>query len=106
MNSKRPVKFVGFPVFVSLSALLLLSILSITILLPIRSAFADSYSDGYNEGCYDAGRDRKGLNGHGYDELLYHGNIDFRGGYVNGYRSCWNEPINQPSLAPILYKPT
>ena len=91
MNSKRPVKFVGFPVFVSLSALLLFSILSTTILLlPIRSAFADSYSDGYNEGCYDAGRDLKGLNGHGYNESVHHGDTQFRTGYVNGYRTCYS----------------
>lgn len=55
MNTKRPVKFVGFPVFVSFSTLLLLSVLSSTILLqPVRSAFADSYSDGFSEGCSDA----------------------------------------------------
>ena len=36
-----------------------------------RPAFADSYSDGYNEGCYDADRDFKGLNGHGREKGLY-----------------------------------
>ena len=95
MNSKRTVKFVGFPVFVSFSTLLLLSILlsSTLLLLPIRSAFADSYSDGYNEGCYDAGRDLKGLNGHGYNESVHHGDTQFRTGYINGYRTCWNSGV-------------
>jgi hypothetical protein len=101
MNSKRPVKFVGFPVFVGFPALLLLSILSSTILLlPIRSAFADSYDDGYDEGCNDAGRDLQGLNGHGYDESVNHGDSEFRVGYVDGYRACWNGPDNQPSPEP------
>jgi hypothetical protein len=91
LNSKIPINFAIFSVFVSFSALLLLSIFSSTIsLLPIRSAFADSYTDGYNEGCYDAGRDLKGLNGHGYDESVHHGDTRFRIGYVNGYRACWN----------------
>jgi hypothetical protein len=79
MNSKKPTTFVGF------SALLLLFILSSTIvLLPIQSASTDSYS----EGCYDAGRDLRGLNGHGYDESVNHGDSQFRKGYVNGYRVC------------------
>ena len=86
-----PVNFASFSVFVSFSALLLISIFSSTIsLLPIRSAFADSYSDGYSEGCYDAGRDLKRLNGHGYDESVHHGDPQFRAGYVNGCRACWN----------------
>ena len=50
-------------------SILLLS--SAILLLPLRSAFADSYSEGYNEGCYDAGRDFKGLNGHGREKGLY-----------------------------------
>ena len=80
--------------FVSFSAILLFSILSTTILLlPIQSAFADSYSDGYKEGCYDAGRDLKGLNGHGYNESVHHGDTQFRTGYVNGYRTCWNSGV-------------
>jgi hypothetical protein len=71
MNIKKPVKFLGFSYAsaaetVRCSALLLMSILlllsSAILLLPtIQSAFADSYTDGYNEGCYDAGRDFKGL---------------------------------------------
>ena len=90
MNSKMPYNFASFSIFVSFSALLLLSIFSSTILLlPIQSAFADSYSDGYNEGCYDAGHDFKGLNGHGYDESVHHGDTQFRIGYVNGYRTCY-----------------
>jgi hypothetical protein len=114
MNSKRPGRFVGFPVFVSFSALLLLSILSSTVLLlPIRSAFADSYSDGYSEGCYDAGRDLKGLNGHGFDDSISHGNSQFRGGYVNGYHACWNSGVGggaggnnyQPQPTPQLQPP-
>jgi len=80
--------------FVSFSAILLFSILSTTILLlPIRSAFADSYSDGYKDGCYDAGRDLKGLNGHGYNESVHHSDTQFRTGYVNGYRTCWNSGV-------------
>jgi hypothetical protein len=101
MNNRRPIKFLGFSLFASFSALLLLSILSSTILLlPIRSAFADSYDDGYDEGCYDAGRDLKRLNGHGYDESVHHGDSQFRTGYVDGYRACWNGPDNQPSPEP------
>jgi hypothetical protein len=96
MNSKGPCKFLGFQVFVSFSGLLLLSVLSSTILLlPIRSAFADSYSDGYSEGCSYAGRDLKGVNGHGYDESVHHGDSQFRVGCVDGYRACWNETDNQ-----------
>jgi uncharacterized membrane protein YgcG len=91
MNSKRPVKSVGFPVFVIFSSLLLLFMLSTTtLLLPLRAVFADSYDDGYNEGCYDASRDLKGLNGHGYDESVHHGDTHFRTGYVNGYRTCYS----------------
>jgi hypothetical protein len=96
MSIKRPIKFLGFSYAssaVSFSGLLLISILilsSIILLLPIQSAFADSYSDGYNEGCYDAGRDFKGLNGHGYDESVHHGDTQFRTGYINGYRTCWS----------------
>jgi hypothetical protein len=91
MNSKRPAKFFVFPVFGMFSTLLILTIFSSTIiLLPIPSAFAESYGDGYGEGCYDAGRDLKGLNGHGYDESVSHGNSEFHGGYVNGYRACWD----------------
>ena len=105
MNSKIPINFAIFSVFVSFSALLLLSIFSSTIsLLPIRSAFADSYTDGYNEGCYDAGRDLKGLNGHGYDESVHHGDTRFRIGYVNGYRACWNEG-NYQSSPSIIHEP-
>jgi hypothetical protein len=80
MNIKTPIKFLGISSTsaVSFSALLLLSIFSSTIsLLPIRSAFADSSSDGYNEGCYDADRDVKALNGHGYDESVHHGDTQF-----------------------------
>jgi hypothetical protein len=110
MNYKRPAKFVGFPVFVMFSALLLLSILCTTILLvPIRSAFADSYRDGYNEGCYDAGRDLRRLNGHGYDESVRHGDSQFRTGYVVGYRTCWSSEVGggnyQPSPPPQLPSP-
>jgi hypothetical protein len=91
MNSKMPINFASFSVFVCFSALLLISIFSSTILLlPMRSAFADSYSDGYSEGCYDAGRDLRRLNGHGYDESVHHGDPQFRAGYVNGYRMCWS----------------
>src|SRR5919112_3254726 len=91
MNSKRPIKFLGLSVFVSLSSLLLLFMLStIVLLLPIRSAFADSYDDGSDEGCFDARRDLQGLNGHGYDESVNHGDSEFRSGYVDGYRDCWN----------------
>jgi hypothetical protein len=94
MNRKRPIKFLGFSVFVIFSAPLLLAIFSsMILLLPIRSAFADSYSNGYDEGCYDAGRDLKGLNGHGYDESVHHGDTQFRTGYVNGYRTCWNSGV-------------
>jgi hypothetical protein len=98
MNSKRPIKFLGLSVFVSLSSLLLLFMLStIVLLLPIRSAFADSYDDGSDEGCFDARRDLQGLNGHGYDESVNHGDSEFRRGYVDGYRDCWNEGGHQPS---------
>jgi hypothetical protein len=90
MKGKAPLKCPGLSVFVSFSALLLLSIFTTILLLPIRSAFADSYSDGYDEGCYDAGRDLKGLNGHGYDESVHHGDTQFRTGYVNGYRTCYS----------------
>jgi hypothetical protein len=93
-------------VFVSFSALLLLSILTSTnLLLPIRPAFADSYSNGYNEGCYDAGRDLKGLNGHVFDYSVHHGDSQFGAGYVNGYHVCWNGPDNQQSQ-PTLNKPS
>ena len=96
MSIKRPIKFLGFSyasAAVSFSGLLLISIPilgSTILLLPIRSAFADSYSDGYNEGCYDASRDFKRLNGHGYDESVHHGDTQFRTGYVNGYRTCYS----------------
>jgi hypothetical protein len=96
LNNKRPVKFVGFSVFVVSTVLLLLAILSTTILSPVGSAFADSYSDGYDEGYNDAGRDLQGLNGHGYDESISHGDSEFRVGYVDGYRACWNEENYQP----------
>ena len=97
MNIKRPIKFLGFSyasAAVSFSELLLMSILLLStaiLSLPIQSAFADSYTDGYNEGCSDAGRDFKGLNGHGYNESVHHGDTQFRIGYVNGYRTCYRE---------------
>jgi hypothetical protein len=96
MNIKRPIRFLGFSyasAAVSFSAQLLMSILLLSsgiLLLSLQSAFADSYSDGYNEGCYNAGRDFKGLNGHGYDESVHHGDTQFRIGYVNGYRTCYS----------------
>jgi hypothetical protein len=39
---------------------------------------------------YDAGRDLRGLNGHGYNESVNRGDSQFRKGYVNGYRACWS----------------
>lgn len=86
--------------------LLLLSILSSTLLLlPTRSAFVDSYNDGYDEGYYDAGRDLEGLNGHCYDEWVSHGDSEFCTGYVDGYRVCWNED-NQPQQETYDEPPT
>jgi hypothetical protein len=58
MDDKKPVGFTAYLIF---SGPLMLVILSSIILLPMQSAFADSYDDGYDEGCYDAGRDLKGL---------------------------------------------
>jgi hypothetical protein len=69
---------------------------TIVLLLPIRSAFADSYDDGSDEGCFDARRDLQGLNGHGYDESVNHGDSEFRTGYVDGYRDCWNGDYKSP----------
>jgi hypothetical protein len=97
MNSNKPTKFVGF------SALLLLFMLSCTILLlPKQSASTDSYSEGYSDRCYDAGRDLRGLNGHGYDDSVNHGDSQFRKGYGIGYRACWNMGIGnyQPPPPP------
>ena len=54
-----------------------------------RNAYADSYEDGYRTGCYDAGRDYRGLNGHGYDESVHRGDQSFKNGYLPGYRTCW-----------------
>ena len=96
MNIKRPIKFLGFSyasATLSFSALLPMSILllsSAILSLPIQSAFVDSYSDGWKEGCYDASRDFKGLNGHGYNESVHQGDTQFRIGYVNGYRTCYS----------------
>jgi len=39
---------------------LVVVLLSSTILVPMQSAFAAIYDDGYSEGCYDASRDLKG----------------------------------------------
>ena len=60
-------------------------------------AQTDSYDDGYDEGCYDAGRNLKGLNGHGYDDSINHGNSEFRVGYVDGYHTCWDNGNSQPA---------
>jgi hypothetical protein len=87
MNSKRLAIFSAFVIF---SGLLILAILSTTILSSVRSALADTYDGGYDEGCFDARRDLQGLNGHGYDESISHGYSEYRVGYVNGYRACWN----------------
>jgi hypothetical protein len=35
-------------------------------------------------------RDFEGLNGHGFEDSIHHGNADFKSDYVDGYHSGWN----------------
>ena len=54
---------------------------------------ASSFTDGYAQGIKDAGRDLKGLNGHGYDSSCPEGHTDvFCNGYKQGYDHEWEAP--------------
>jgi hypothetical protein len=44
-----------------------------------------SCNNGYGKGVYDAQRDLQGLNRHGYDPFVHHGDLDFRNCYRKGY---------------------
>ena len=47
--------------------------------------------EGYSQGYVDAQRDFHGLNGHGFDDSVNHGNSDFKFGYHIGYNAAWND---------------
>ena len=61
---------------------------------------AKGFQSGYN----DAHRDFKGLNGHGFDDSIHHGNADFKSGYGDGYHLGWDNAkrsINEKACHPL-----
>jgi len=45
--------------------------------------------EGYSQGYVDSQRDWRGLNGHGFDDSVNHGNANFKTGYKDGYLDGW-----------------
>jgi len=62
-----------------------------------QSANTSSCDSGYNEGVYRAKHDLQGLNGHGYDPSIRHGNLNFQFCYKRGYESVWSNISKQKS---------
>jgi hypothetical protein len=50
-----------------------------------------NYDDGYDQGYVDAHRDFRGLNGHGFDDSVNHGSVEYKSGYVKGYNDGWDD---------------
>jgi hypothetical protein len=62
-----------------------------------QSANTSSCDNGYNEGVYRAKHDLQGLNGHGYDPSIRHGDSNFQFCYKRGYEAVWSNISKQKS---------
>jgi Caspase domain/PsbP-like protein len=62
-----------------------------------QSANTSSCDSGYNEGVNRAKHDFQGLNGHGYDSIIRHGDLNFQFCYKRGYESVWLNISKQKS---------
>jgi hypothetical protein len=55
----------------------------------------------YSKGYVDGQRDFKGLNGHGFDDILRGKHTaEFRTGYADGYRTGFDDAVNGKNLNP------
>jgi hypothetical protein len=50
-----------------------------------------SNDEGYSKGYVDGNRDSVGLNGHGYDNSVHHGDKEFKTGYKDGYNAGFSD---------------